>query len=133
VWLWRRLPHPDSLVSGGPEIDFGIQTDRTYILGEAKWLSPVRGQQGVGRDRDQLQLRRDFCEKYGRKLLTDCKTFVVLGVSPLGGLMAPTTKEIDGVQLRAADLTWEALCGLPEHPQHEELRAYLSWKGAYGS
>jgi len=25
IWLWRRIPHPDTLVSGGPEIDFGIQ------------------------------------------------------------------------------------------------------------
>jgi hypothetical protein len=39
VWLWRRLPHPDTLVSGGPEIDFGIQTEHVVILGEAKWLS----------------------------------------------------------------------------------------------
>lgn len=27
VWLWRRLPHPDKPVSGGPEIDFGAQTE----------------------------------------------------------------------------------------------------------
>src|SRR5262249_55105124 len=25
IWLWRRIAHPDTLVSGGPEIDFGIQ------------------------------------------------------------------------------------------------------------
>jgi hypothetical protein len=39
VWLWRRVPHPDTLVPGGPEIDFGIQTDTVFLLGEAKWLS----------------------------------------------------------------------------------------------
>ncbi len=41
VWLWRRIPHPDDLVPGGPEIDFGIQTDDVFLLGEAKWRSSV--------------------------------------------------------------------------------------------
>ena len=35
-WLWRRLPHPDTLVSGGPEIDCGIQSPGVLVLGEAK-------------------------------------------------------------------------------------------------
>ena len=41
VFLWRRIPHPDTLVPGGPEIDFGILTENAVILGEAKWLSGV--------------------------------------------------------------------------------------------
>lgn len=61
VWLWRRLPHPDTLVSGGPEIDFGIHTDDVFLLGEAKWRSSVGAAQGVNRDKDQLTLRREFC------------------------------------------------------------------------
>jgi len=35
IFLWRRIPHPDTLVAGGPEIDFGIITDNALILGEA--------------------------------------------------------------------------------------------------
>jgi len=50
VWLWRRIPHPDDLVPGGPEIDFGIQTGDVFLLGEAKWRSPVAAAQGVSRD-----------------------------------------------------------------------------------
>jgi len=57
VWLWRRLPHPDTLVPGGPEIDFGIQTPRTLVLGEAKWRSPIGSAQGKHGDKDQIQLR----------------------------------------------------------------------------
>jgi hypothetical protein len=49
VWLWRRLPHPDTLVPGGPEIDFGIQTDALFLLGEAKWRSRVGAFQGAQR------------------------------------------------------------------------------------
>jgi len=31
IFLWRRIPHPDTLVSGGPEIDFGIITRNTLL------------------------------------------------------------------------------------------------------
>ena len=46
----RGIPHPDTLVPGGPEIDFGIQTADTLILGEAKWLSGVGRLQGVAKE-----------------------------------------------------------------------------------
>ena len=36
IFLWRRIPHPDTLVSGGPEIDFGIFTGDILLFGEAK-------------------------------------------------------------------------------------------------
>lgn len=41
VFLWRRIPHPDTLVPGGPEIDVGILTSNALILGEAKCRSGV--------------------------------------------------------------------------------------------
>jgi hypothetical protein len=41
VSLWRRIPYPDSLVSGGPGIDFMVISNATVVLGEAKWLSGV--------------------------------------------------------------------------------------------
>jgi hypothetical protein len=63
------LAHPDTLVSGGPEIDFGIHTDDVFLLGEAKWRSPLGEAQGVHRDKDQLTLRREFCQKYGPRLV----------------------------------------------------------------
>jgi hypothetical protein len=89
VWLWRRLPHPDTLVPGGPEIDFGIQTEDVFVLGEAKWLSGIGAGQGAGRDQNQIQLRNAFCEKYGRRLLPNCKVFVVLGASIDGDMLTP--------------------------------------------
>src|SRR5688500_14738550 len=51
IWLWGRLPHPDTLVPGGPEIDFGVQTDDVFLLGEAKWRSSIGSAQGVNRDK----------------------------------------------------------------------------------
>ncbi len=128
VWLWRRLPHPEKLVSDGPEIDFGIQTDNVFLLGEAKWLSPVGRGQGIGRDEDQITLRRKFCEKYGPRLLPTCRRFVVLGLSLTGGIVPKTDDDVGGVALHMRDTTWQALTGLDSHPLAEEVRTYLSWK-----
>jgi hypothetical protein len=131
LWLWRRLPHPDTLVPGGPEIDFGVQTDEVFLLGEAKWRSPVGAAQGVHRDKDQMTLRREFCDKYGRRLLPHVRHFVVLGMSWQGGITTNTQTEADGVALYARDSTWQAVSEIPSHPCHEELRRYLHWKMAH--
>jgi hypothetical protein len=128
VWLWRRLPHPDSLVPGGPEVDFGIQTDDVFLLGEAKWLSAVGASQGIDRNKDQFTLRREFCAKYGRRLIPGCRHFVVLAVSLAGSLIPTVDTEADGVALHARDAVWKDVVGLDAHPEASELRAYFSWK-----
>jgi hypothetical protein len=128
VWLWRRLPHPDTLVPGGPEVDFGLQTAEVFLLGEAKWLSAVGAAQGVGRDKNQITLRREFCAKYGRRLITGARRFVVLGVSLDGGMVPTADSEAEGVSLYARDLTWKDLVGLDVHPHAAEIRSYLAWK-----
>lgn len=47
VWLWRRIPHPEKPESGGgPEIDFGLMSRDSLVLGEAKWNSPLGTGQG---------------------------------------------------------------------------------------
>lgn len=128
IWLWRRLPHPDTLVSGGPEVDFGIQTADVFLLGEAKWLSRVGTLQGVAGNNDQLGLRREFCEKYGRTLLPGCRRFVVLAVSRTGGLLPEADGEAAGVSVHSRDTTWESIVGLGTHPSSAELRSYVAWK-----
>jgi len=128
VWLWRRLPHPDTLVSGGPEIDFGVQTDTVFLLGEAKWLSSVAANQGAAGDKDQLTLRREFCEKYGRRVLPGCRHFVVLGVSLGGNILSRGDTTADGVMIHARDTTWDSLARLESHPLAQEARDYLRWK-----
>jgi hypothetical protein len=128
IWLWRRLPHPDKLVPGGPEIDFGIQTDDLFLLGEAKWRSSVGTGQGVDRNKDQLTLRREFCQKYGSRLLPSIRRFVVLGVSWKGSMLPAANTEVDGVSLHMRDATWEMIGRLGSHPCSEELRGYIRWK-----
>lgn len=69
--LWRRIPHPDSLVPGGPEIDFLVVGDRCVIFGEAKWRSAERKGQGLQGNKTQLQLRSEFLSQYGRQIYGD--------------------------------------------------------------
>ena len=130
VWLWRRLPHPDTLVPGGPEIDFGIQTEDVVVLGEAKWLSGVGRRQGKARNKDQLTLRREFIEKYGRTLYPDATDFCLLTVSYRGGVQRNTEVDLGSAKLRMRDMTWEDICSHTAHPCAPELSHYLAWKAA---
>ena len=128
VWLWRRIPHPDDLVPGGPEIDFGIQTDEVFLLGESKWRSPIAEAQGVSHNKTQMQLREEFCEKYGPRPLSGVRHFVVLGLGCKTGMVSRGDREIDGATLHARDTTWEAVARMASHPCAEEVQNYLLWK-----
>jgi hypothetical protein len=133
VWLWRRVPHPDSLVSGGPEIDFGIQTKDVVVLGEAKWHSGFGVLQGVHKDKDQITLRREYCQLHGQRLYPTCTRFVVASISLAGAMLANEDVPIPSGTLSVRDLTWTTLCALTEHPHTEELQRYLRWKEKWSS
>jgi hypothetical protein len=128
VWLWRRLAHPDTLVPGGPEIDFGIRTEDLVVLGEAKWLSAVGGKQGKKRDKDQIVLRKEFIEKYGKAVFGDVSTFVILMVAPRIGMICKREERREGLTIFFREIPWEWLCSIDEHPCREELPGYLAWK-----
>ena len=127
IFLWRRIPHPDNLVSGGPEIDFGILTQDTLLLGEAKWKSSVSSAQGKNKDKDQIQLRIEFLQKYAPKLYPEVKQFVVLGV----GLKNDVTENYSDQSVKCIGITWGDICSLESHPNHDELLRYLAWKIEY--
>jgi len=128
VWLWRRIPHPDTLVSGGPEIDFGIQTDNAVVFGEAKWLSPIGAAQGKRRDKNQVVLRNEFFEKYGKRIWKDVEHYILLGLSLHGDMVGNQETILGHATLYQRDMTWAAACGLNEHPLRDELEKYLKWK-----
>jgi len=128
AWLWRRIPHPDDLVPGGPEIDFGIQTGDTLLLGEAKWRSSVATAQGVNHHKDQMTLRQEFCQQYGPLFLAGVRHFVVLGLSARGGIASRADNQIGSALLHVRDTTWEAVARFASHPCAEEVRRYLQWK-----
>jgi hypothetical protein len=124
IFLWRRIPHPDTLVPGGPEIDVGITTSNTVILGEAKWLSGIGAAQGKARDKDQIQLRGEFLAKYGAGIFPDRPHKVVLGISLLPNAFKDTTPE--GVYFRTT--LWQHMSAIPTHPLLDELARYSEWK-----
>ncbi len=128
VWLWRRIPHPDKLVPGGPEIDFGLQTERILVLGEAKWRSQVGAGQGADGMKDQIELRVDFCKTYGRALFPGVERFVVLFVSPRLGALTETQRALGSERVTVAEATWEQLGGLASNPWRDEFVAHLAWR-----
>lgn len=110
--LWRRVPHPDTLVPGGPEIDVLLVGDQTVTALEVKWRSREGLGQGKDRDKGQMQLRREFFERLGARIYPG-KNCRVLGVAwePEKGW-----------------LTWDELRGWDGHPGGTEFRSYLDWK-----
>jgi hypothetical protein len=124
VFLWRRIPHPDNLVPGGPEIDLGISTTNAIILGEAKWLSNVGATQGKEKDKDQIQLRGEYLKKYAEIIYPTRTQLAVLGISLFPDAMTDNTPE--GIAFRCT--TWEGICALSSHPFALEVQRYFNWK-----
>ena len=127
ISLWRRVPHPDNHVMGGPEVDVLIQTPEVVMAVEAKWMSAVGSGQGVNKNKDQLALRREFLERLGRRILSTETIGIVLsiGIEPtLPGLET----DADGSKVLERHVTWKDLCGMPGHPLGDEPERYYRWK-----
>jgi hypothetical protein len=131
LWLWRRIPHPDIPVSGGPEIDVGIHVGDTVVYAEAKWRSGVGTGQGKAGDKDQIQLRREFCQTHGQKLYPDARRFVVLGIAQDPSFIHRGDVRSGAVELHLRSLTWNNLAGLAELPHGDEFQRYVAWKSAH--
>ncbi len=127
ISLWRRIPHPDNLAFGGPEIDVIISTENAVLLVEAKWLSQTGLNQGKARDKDQIQLRGEFLQKLGYKFYPKAEYLVVVGISLKTGSIIDSTP--DGVLFREA--TWGDVCGIVDHPFYDEIQRYYQWKRKY--
>jgi len=130
ISLWRRIPHPDTLVPGGPEIDFLIATEHAVVLGESKWGSPVSRDQGKDGKKDQITLRREFLARYGSTIFRSATQFIVLAVSRDGNVLNATMIGAQTPSVRVRELTWASVCQLTAHPFARELQAYLQWKQA---
>ena len=127
IFLWRRTPHPDTLVPGGPEVDFGILTNDAVVLGEAKWQSAIGTRQGKGKGKDQIELRSEFLHKLGKLVFPTVDHFAVLGIS-LSPDMPHAAVSFPDVQVLTA--TWDCVCSIASHPLVQEVQRYLAWKKA---
>jgi len=124
IFLWRRIPHPDTLVSGGPEIDFGIITKNTVVFGEAKWKSQVKSSQGKRKNKDQIQLRGEWLIKYGTRLFPESSVHAVVGI----GRFQNSFIDITPLGFLFRSVTWEDVCSIKSHPYAEEVQRYYKWK-----
>lgn len=131
VWLWRRLPHPDTKVLGGPEVDFGVQTSRTLLLGEAKWRSGIGTKQGKSGTKDQIQLRAEFCADLGGRFYPTVENFVVVLASRAIGALTAAHKSLSAGNVRVVETTWDLLGDVRANPWRGEFRAQLSWRQAH--
>ena len=134
IWLWRRVPHPEKPGStGGPEIDFGLLTGDTFVVGEAKWNSGLGAGQGVAKNRTQFDLRRAFCDRFGSTALGDVRRWIILGVGRKADVFPADGFAKEDRALLVRNLTWPDLAILHKDPLRSELLRYLSWKERFST
>ena len=109
ICLWRRIPHPDTDVCGGPEVDVTVMTENTVIFGEAKWRSSIGKNQGKGKNKDQITLRKEFFEKHCKGVFGHIKQFVVLGISRDGRLASEESISLKGQTIFLKNTRWSEL------------------------
>jgi hypothetical protein len=121
IQLWTRIAHPDTLVSGGPEIDFQIIGDTLVLLGECKWTAKVAENQGKQKNKNQIQLRAEYLENYGKQIFPHVNRQLVL-------IVGQTTPQ----NPVCPNITWEEICRNTQHPLKEEINRYYRWKKEFG-
>jgi hypothetical protein len=127
IQLWTRIAHPETLVSGGPELDFQTVANNVVVFGEAKWRSKVANNQGKDKNKNQLELREKYFEKFGTKIFPNAPAKIILIV----GLDSQLTNCQLGPNCHY--VTWKRICEETEHPMKDELGKYYAWKEKYGN
>jgi hypothetical protein len=130
LWLWRRIPHPEKPTStGGPEIDFGMQSEASVVLGEAKWNSRLGTGQGVAGDRTQLDLRIAYCGSLGRKALPGIRYWGILGV----GREKDVLTDSRNCDIAIRNASWAEVVELMPSVLRAEPAKYVAWKDRHSS
>ena len=120
--LWTRIPHPDTFGRGGPEIDVFIQSEEYIFLIECKYKSEIGKNQGKEKNKDQLQIRSEWCNKIGKKIFPKHK-FIVL----LIGEEKPEFPLDESVKF----ISWDELSKFESIPHKEEFNNYYAWKKSF--
>lgn len=123
ITLWRRVPHPDNAVPGGPEIDVFIQTRETVIMVEAKWRGSEGLWQGANGMSSQTDLRHRFGSTIGKRVFVGKEIILAYLVLDASQQVQPRDNGP-----RIAFLKWRDLCGLEAHPLCAEMARYYDWK-----
>lgn len=116
IKLWQRLPHPDTFVSGGPEIDVLLIGKKNFIIIECKWNANFSKNQGVDKKQDQMQIREKWINTIG-KVIYPSHSFSLVYV---GKERKKDSKYIS--------ITWNELSNFDSLPHKNEFLAYLESK-----
>lgn len=125
--LWSRIAHPDTLVSGGPELDFLIIGENHVIFGESKWGSKIAENQGINKDKSQITLRKEYLKIYGGKIFPRVKYRIVLLVNN----EPDNVKYDDDKEVIIRSVSWDTICKM-NHPMGDKINKYFNWKQKVG-
>jgi hypothetical protein len=117
IKLWQRLPHPQTFVSGGPEVDVILMGNKYCILIECKWSSGIGKNQGVDKNLDQIQIRNMWKDGIGKRIYPNHNIVVVF----VANHKHPDIKSI----------TWEELSTFDSLPHKDDFRQYLIKRKTY--
>jgi len=123
VSLWRRVPHPDSLTSGGPEVDVCITTKQDLILIEAKWWASEGHWQGAEGLSTQMQLRSRFLTVLGPRVYAGKNLHLVYIMLDSSQILPDRSDAI-----KADCLLWSQILRETRHPLQQEVCNYFRWK-----
>jgi hypothetical protein len=116
IKLWQRVSHPDTLTTiRGPEMDVILLGQEYLLLVECKWTSGVGKNQGIKKDKNQIEIRQEWIDKLGNVLYPN-HTILILGVGK--------TKFHPDILF----ISWDDLCTLLPHPHQELFKRYLDKK-----
>ena len=117
IKLWQRLPHPDNFCSGGPEMDVILLGEKYLFLVECKWSSAIGKNQGINKNKNQIEIRKTWIENLGCKLYPNHQ-IIILSVAN-----ANETDELF--------INWDSFCSFNSLPHKEEYSSYLTWRKKY--
>jgi hypothetical protein len=124
--FWPRVQHPDTAkVSHGPEIDTLIVVGNWRVLVESKWGSGIDRKQGAAGNTNQIQIRADYCDRFGRKEHPIAK-WLVLGIGPTSSVFPTVGPPNDSTAV--ASVAWSTLFDCMPSPYRDKLGAYSRWR-----
>lgn len=114
IKLWQRLPHPETFVSGGPEVDVILIGKKKFIIIECKFNSSIGKNQGVSKNLDQMEIRNKWIDEIGKKLYPQHSINLVF-----------VGKE---KKANYQSITWTDLANFENIPHQNEFKKYLASK-----
>lgn len=115
IRLWQRLPHPETFVSGGPEMDVIIVGKNNLLLIECKWSSGIAKNQGKKKNKSQIEIRNEWKEKLGKKLFPNHAIHLLI---------------VANQQISTNELfvTWKEFTEFKNIPHKAPFEDYYKWK-----